>query len=143
MMAPESDRASGCGRDEAPGTESEALVCEGQRPLGSPRHFAWLRGVVAMVLWLNLLDGMLTLYWIFSEQAVEANPFMAELILLHPVLFILGKLALVSLGSCLLWRMRRRRLAVIAIFMVFLVYYWILLYHLQAMNLGLIRRWLG
>jgi hypothetical protein len=49
----------------------------------------------------------------------------------HAVLFVLGKLSLVSLGTALLWRRRKIPIAVVGIFIVFLVYYFIMLYHLQ------------
>lgn len=111
--------------------------------MGNPQHFRWLRGIVAVVLVLNALDGILTLLWIFTHRATEANPLMAELLSLHPVLFMVGKLSLVTFGTVLLWRLRRRAGAVVALFMVFLVYYFLLLYHLQALNLRLVSRLWG
>ena len=111
--------------------------------IGSPRHFRWLRSIIGVVFILNVIDGILTLVWVFTEQAEEANPLMAELIDLNPVLFITGKMLLVLLGSALLWRLRDRPGAVVAVFMIFLVYYFILLYHLQAMNLNLVERLFG
>jgi hypothetical protein len=109
--------------------------------IGEPHHFRWLRIIVVFVIVLNLLDGLLTIFWVISGQAEEANPLMAELIQMHPVVFIAGKLALVMLGTYLLWRLRYRATAVISIFVVFLVYYALLLLHLRAMDLRLIRRW--
>jgi CHASE2 domain-containing sensor protein len=53
------------------------------------------------------------------------------------------KLLLVSLGSLLLWRHRKRAGAVVAIFVAFMVYYLIVLYHLQAMDLRLFDRLFG
>ncbi len=111
--------------------------------VGKPQHFRWLRGIVATVIVLNLIDGVLTLYWVMSGMAVEANPLMDVLLERHPLLFILLKLGLVMMGTYLLWRLRRRAAAVVAIFLVFLVYYWVLLLHLSAMNLGLLRPLLG
>ena len=111
--------------------------------VGEEKHFKWLRSIIGVVFILNVIDGVLTLVWIFTEKAEEANPLMAGLIDLHPVLFITGKMLLVLLGSLLLWKLRERPVAVISIFMVFMVYYFILLYHLKAMNLNLVERLFG
>ena len=111
--------------------------------IGTPKQFRWLKGIVATVIVLNLLDGILTMVWVLSERATEANPFMAPLIEAHPVLFIVVKMALVFLGTYLLWRLRKRALAVVAIFVAFLAYYAILLLHLRAMNLQLLQRLFG
>ena len=73
-------------------------------------------------------------------MATEANPLMAPLVHDHPLLFVLAKSAIVLLGSALLWRLRTRRLAVIAIFVAFLAYYWLILYHLHSLNLNLVKR---
>ena len=70
-----------------------------------------------------------------------ARMLMDHLIQVHPVLFIVAKLALVMLGCMLLWRLRTRALAVVSIFLVFFVYYAVLLYHLQFMDLHLVERW--
>ena len=110
--------------------------------VGTSKHFHWLHGVIAVVLVLNALDGILTLYWIFSDAATEANPFMRTLLGLGPVPFILVKMSVVFLGSVLLWRLRHHAWAVFAVFAAFLAYYYILLYHLSAMNVGLIERML-
>ena len=98
--------------------------------IGTPQHFRWLEGIVKAVLVLNLVDAVLTLIWIQAGLATEANPVMAELVNNSPVAFVLSKVALVSLGSALLWRFRSRPLAVVGIFAVFLVYYVLILYHL-------------
>jgi hypothetical protein len=111
--------------------------------IGTPKQFRWLKGIVATVIILNLLDGILTMVWVFSERANEANPLMAPLIEANPVLFIAVKMALVFLGTYLLWRLRKRALAVVAIFAAFLVYYAILILHLRAMNLQLLQRLFG
>ena len=111
--------------------------------IGTEKHFGWLKGIVAALLVLNLLDGGITIYWIFSGMATEANPFMAELINRSPVLFIIGKLSLVFLGSYLLWHRRDHAMSVVALFFVFILYYLVLLYHLQAFDIGLLDRIFG
>ena len=56
--------------------------------------------------------------------------------------FVLCKLALVAGGSYLLWQYRQRAFAVIGVFAGFLMYYFLLIYHLRVMNLRLLqRRW--
>jgi hypothetical protein len=112
-------------------------IGEFTRKIGTIQHFRWLRGIIAAVLILNLLDALFTILVVVTHRAQEANPMMASL-LDDPWLFMIVKLALVSLGSYLLWRFRKRRFAVIAIFVAFLVYYFILLYHLSALNLHLL-----
>ena len=82
----------------------------------------------------------MTIAEISSGQASEANPLMAGLVHSEPVFFALVKILLVSLGSYLLWRLRQRAFAVCAIFVAFMVYYFLLLYHLSAMNLRLLWR---
>lgn len=109
--------------------------------IGTPEHFRWLHGIVAVVLILNLVDAILTLFWVGAGFAREANPLLSELVTRHPVGFAVVKLGLVSLGSLLLWRLRHRPLAVIGIFCGFVVYYVLLLHHLSFLSL-LLRAWL-
>jgi len=108
--------------------------------IGTPKQFVWLRRIVLTVIILNAIDAMLTLIWVWRGRAIEANPMMANLVHNNPLLFVIVKMALVALGTVFLWRLRRRKFAVISIFGVFLVYYWLLLYHLRAINIGLIQR---
>ncbi len=106
--------------------------------IGTPQQFVWLRRIILGVIILNALDAFLTLIWVWHGHAVEANPMMANLVHTNPLLFVIVKMALVALGSFLLWRFRKNKFAVITIFMTFLVYYYILLYHLRAMNIEII-----
>ena len=109
--------------------------------IGSLAHFLFLRRLVVAVLVLNLLDGVLTMVWIFTGAASEANPLLEPWVYEQPILFMGAKMALVGLGSLLLWRQRKRPSAVVAIFIGFMTYYFILLYHLSAMQLNLLSRW--
>jgi hypothetical protein len=102
------------------------------RRIGTIQHFRWLGWIVWGTLVLNVVDAFLTLYWITSGLATEANPLMAVLIEEHPLVFIVVKFSLVFLGSTLLWRYRKRPLSVICIFLAFMVYYGVVLYHLNA-----------
>jgi hypothetical protein len=101
------------------------------KSVGTPEQLSWLTGIVIAVLVLNLLDALFTLVWVRAGLAVEANSLMRDLVENNAFLFVATKLALVSLGSLLLWRQRRHPIAVVAIFGVFLAYYLVLLYHLQ------------
>lgn len=106
--------------------------------VGRPQHFRWLRGIVAAILVLNAIDAALTIVWVSSGEAREANPIMRGYFAHGAVPFAAVKLVLVSLGTFLLWRHRRRPLAVVGIFVALLTYYYVLLYHLSAMNLDLL-----
>jgi hypothetical protein len=104
------------------------------RPVGTPEQIGWLTGIVKAVLVLNLLDAIFTLTWVRAGLATEANALMSDLVDHHPVAFVATKLGLVSLGSLLLWWNRTNPVAVVSIFAAFLVYYAVLLYHLQYMS---------
>jgi hypothetical protein len=110
--------------------------------VGTEQQFRWLEGIVKSVLVLNLIDAVLTLLWVRAGLAVEANTLMAELVNDHALGFVVVKLALVGMGSWLLWSRRQSALAVIAIFAVFLVYYAILIHHIQYIS-QLVWHWLG
>jgi hypothetical protein len=100
--------------------------------IGTAQHLRWLERILRAVLILNGVDAVLTLYWVGLGWAREGNPLVADLVTDHPVVFVLTKTTLVSLGSWLLWSLRRRPLAVVSIFAAFLAYYTLLLIHLQA-----------
>jgi len=110
--------------------------------IGTPQHFGWLLGIVKVVLVLNLLDAMLTLYWVRGGLATEANTLIDELVRENAIGFVSTKLALVGLGSWLLWNRRRHPVAVVGIFAAFVVYYLIFLHHLQYLS-QLVRRSFG
>jgi len=115
---------------------SEALLgrdgaVSGRMKVGTQAQHQWLRAILAGVLLMNLIDAVLTLWWVRSGFATEANPLLREIVSEHALLFVTGKLALVSLGTALLWRMREHGLAVVGIFAAFLAYYFILLFHLS------------
>jgi hypothetical protein len=110
--------------------------------LGTTQHFRWLKGIVKWVLVLNLCDAIFTLVWVRWGLAREANTLLDELVNEHAVAFVATKLGLVSLGSWLLWQRRDRPLAVIAIFVAFVLYYLVLLYHVQYAS-GLVHHLLA
>lgn len=104
--------------------------------IGDEQHFRWLRIIVACILLLNVADAVLTLHWIDTGRAREGNVLLAGLAHDHPRIFVAVKLTLVGLGTLLLWRLHRHRLAVIALFVAFMAYYGLLIYHLQRLTPG-------
>ena len=104
--------------------------------LGTEQHYNWMFGIVASIVIMNLLDATLTVFWLSSGAATEANPLMETLFDIGSVPFVLGKMFLVSAGIHLLWLHRDRALAVIGVFGIFMLYYLTLLYHLQVVSLA-------
>lgn len=84
------------------------------------------------VLVLNLVDAMFTLVYTQAGLATEANPLMNQALQVSPVLFVAAKLALVSLGVLLLWRLRNRLVARLSLGGMLIAYAAIAFYHLQA-----------
>ncbi len=89
-----------------------------------------LRVVVVALVILNLLDAVFTLTWVQLGVATEANVLLADVLDASAVAFMVVKLGLVSLGVELLWRQRRRRLAVVGLLLCFVTYNALLVYHL-------------
>jgi hypothetical protein len=109
-------------------------TASGARPwlrVGTPEQFRWLHGIVKTVLVLNLFDAVFTLVWVRFGYAHEANLMIDRLVENHALGFVAVKLGLVGMGSWLLWQRRNHATAVIAIFVAFLAYYLVLLYHVQ------------
>ena len=104
---------------------------QGRFAIGTPKQFRWLYSLIQVVLILNLIDAILTLFWVRSGLAQEANVLLQTIVNEHPILFVLVKTSLVSMGSWLLWQRRRHPLAVIGLFVIFIVYYGLLLHHLR------------
>lgn len=88
-------------------------------------------GVVVV---LNLLDAMFTLVYTRSGLATESNPLMDQVLAASPVLFMLAKLSLVSLGVLVLWRLRERRTARFGLLATATAYMLLLGYHLSAVE---------
>ena len=101
------------------------------RPPTSPRPLRRDRGLLSppsfegglrVVLGINLFDALATLFWIEAGLATEANPIMAAALNAGPSLFVLSKIALVSLAIGLLWTHRAQRGARLALVPVGLLY---------------------
>ena len=89
--------------------------------------------VAGAVIVLNLLDAIFTLFYTHGGYASESNPMMQVALAAHPVLFVLAKIGLVSLGVLLLWRMRHHRTAVLGLVGTSAAYALLVLYHLSEM----------
>lgn len=103
--------------------------------IGSEQQIGWLEGIIKAVIILNLIDAVFTLFWVTAGVGEEANILLQDIINNRPVLFMAVKIALVSLGSLLLWRYRKHPVAAFGIFLAFVVYYLIVLYHLKHSTL--------
>ncbi|MCH6581508.1 MAG: DUF5658 family protein [Gammaproteobacteria bacterium] len=114
-----------------PTKSTDSLVISAHPAVATVQHLQWLDGIVKTVIVLNLLDILFTLAWVGFGHVEEANLLLIDLVRDHPILFVLAKISLVSLGSFLLWKHRSHPLAVVGIFLVFGLYYYVLLYHLR------------
>ena len=126
MLNPAGRRADGPGMDSSEPAGSDAPGWT----VGTAEHFRWLHGIVKALLVLNLVDALFTLLWVRWGVAREANWLVEALVNENAVGFVVAKTALVGLGSWLLWEKRQYPAAVVAIFVAFLAYYFVVLYHL-------------
>jgi len=108
--------------------------------IGTNIQLKWLRVIIGAIFTLNVVDGIFTLYWIYFRRQFELNPIMSYLISIDPVAFMAIKMILVLLGTFLLWRLRKHAMAVVTLFMLFLVYYYMVLFHLNYLDLQLARK---
>ena len=92
----------------------------------------WLRTIVVAVIVLNLFDAVLTLLWVQLGVATEANVLLEGVLSRSAVLFMVVKMALVSLGVGLLWRQRARPLAIFGIALVFCAYATLAVHHVRV-----------
>ncbi|MCZ6918835.1 MAG: DUF5658 family protein [Gemmatimonadetes bacterium] len=117
---------------------TETALPQPRFTIGTAEHFRWLDGIVRSVIVLNLLDAIFTLAWIQADLAEEGNVLMRDLAHGDALTFMLAKLTVVSLGIYMLWRRRSRPLAVVSVFVAFLLYYVVLLYHLEFSSILLL-----
>ena len=83
----------------------------------------------------NLLDASFTLFAVRSGLAIETNPLMSELLQQDPLLFMLVKIAVVSLGVSMLWHLRQFKMAVVGSVGAFLTYTAIVIWHIYGLEL--------
>lgn len=94
------------------------------------RREEWMKFLVGAIFVLNAIDAVATVTWVSAGMAEEANPLMAHLLEMHPVVFVGVKLTLVGLCVSLLWRYYDHTLSVVACILLVSVYYVLILYHL-------------
>jgi hypothetical protein len=87
--------------------ESGRRYTDRQRPLLADRYRQSLFGVIALILFLSVIDAILTLFLI-SHGAVELNPVMAFYLGLGPYTFLSVKYALTCVGLMILLVFRNR-----------------------------------
>ncbi len=114
------------GKPPLPLHTADAIVPNGIR---DHTRFIWFTRLIGTLFVMNVLDGLLTLVWVYSNKAVEANPLLDLLLGVHPVLFMGFKIVLVCLGSVLLLRFYYKALSLLALVVSFGVYCVIILYH--------------
>jgi hypothetical protein len=94
----------------------------------------FVRAAAVVVLLFNLLDAALTLLWTTAGVATEANPLLAPILERSPVEFMAIKVALVTFGVLLLWRLRWRQSARTAMVAGALAYSALVVYHLSNVD---------
>jgi hypothetical protein len=93
-----------------------------------------LKALLVATLAFNLVDVILTLSLIHAGLAIEANPVMRALLEVSPVVFVVGKLSMVFFGLYVLWKERRRTLALVGSGAVFAVYFLLMVYHIRSVG---------
>jgi hypothetical protein len=99
--------------------------------------------MMILIVALSTADAALTIAWVTSGTAMEGNPFLSDLITPKGsvIPFIAVKTALVAGGCWLLWRWRRRPLAIAGWLLALLFFVYAVFYHLSMLGPG-IRVWL-
>jgi len=100
------------------------------RPSKTGRLGAFFRSPAAL-LFLNLLDGLFTLFFLQMQVAEEANPLMRLAYKHSPLSFMVLKLAVVNAGVALLWAHRDSKAARTAMAVGVGLYGLIVAYHLS------------
>ena len=95
------------------------------------------KGLISGIIFFNLLDIIFTIFSITAGFAVEANPFLHEMIEESELKFAIVKLSLVSLCCFLLWRLRDFKIARTSTVFCFLTYGALMLYHIAGMIVSL------
>jgi len=96
------------------------------------RYATWIRIVLA----LNLLDLLFTVYYIESGLAVEANPLLAAAYNVSPAYFATVKMSLAVLGLTLLYKNRKSALAWTAVRGLAAAYALVAVYHVAHLPLN-------
>lgn len=109
-----------------------ALQSKSHKEVGMKKIAGFCLGILLI---LNLLDAVLTLYSVRSGLGIEQNPLMLELLERGSIYFMAVKLALVSLGAWMLWNWINYRLAQVFAIFGTLVYVGIVGWHVWGLTL--------
>jgi hypothetical protein len=90
----------------------------------------WFAASITLLL-CNLLDALFTVVAVQGGYATEANPLMAVLLEHDPLVFVLVKHLVVSIGLIVLWRMRWHKLARVGLWTATPAYSLLLAYHVM------------
>jgi hypothetical protein len=91
-----------------------------------------LKQLAVVILILNVFDALFTVIYTRTGLATESNPVMERILATSPVVFVIAKLALVTVCVAVLHRFRQRRLAAIALVGGAGLYALVCAYHLSA-----------
>lgn len=100
----------------------------------SSRSSRFATQAAGLVIVLNLLDALWTLCFVEAGVAAEGNPLMASALTQGPIGFMIAKIGLVSLSVLLLWRLRHRRSATLALATGATAYGLVVAYHLSNVH---------
>ena len=97
--------------------------------LRSQKLFAMMLGFIFIA---NIMDAFFTLGWVEMNAAEEANPLMAYLLDVDPLLFWWTKFVVVFIALMGLWALRQHILARVLTLIVSLVYMHVIILHMNA-----------
>lgn len=89
-----------------------------------------LLGQAFLLFALNLLDAVLTIYWVRNGFATEGNELMARLLDIGNGPFLLVKIAIGAIASVVLWRWSNLRLAKVGLAVTVSIYIGLMGVHL-------------
>ena len=101
------------------------------------KNYFVLEASLMALLVLNLIDLICTMMFVAIDAMKEGNPLMDSLLQIHPIVFAVTKVALVSFGVIVLWHCRKKPIALVGSTIGLVVYTAVIYYHIQvADNLG-------
>ena len=87
------------------------------------------------LMFLSILDGFLTVLWVYGGIATEANPLLVDILNERVGLFWISKTLLVGLGAVLLSKNRNLRIAQFGLLLSLFLYMLITLEHVRISTL--------
>lgn len=85
-------------------------------------NYMTLAGQTLLLFTLNILDAVLTIYWVRNGFASEGNHLMAGLLDMGDLPFLAVKIAVGAVTSIVLWRWRNLRLAKYGLALALVIY---------------------